>query len=355
MAMNVLEAIIDIALAAAPWLLAGLFLAGMVQAFMPPELLRRWAGGSGIGGIARAAVAGAPLPLCSCGAIPASLALYRNGVGRGPAVAFLIGAPGIGVDSVVITHALLGPFMMVARALGAVVTAISTGLLVARSVGGRARAAAPQATGCCAGGCAGARSAGAAESPASARIPFAARLRRGLEYGLGDLLDDIGVWMLAGLVLAGVLMAFVPPQALASHASGLPAMLLMAVVGIPLYICATAATPVAAGMLVAGVSPGTVLVFLLAGPMTSMATLGVLRREMGNAALGLYLCGIVVSTVALGLLVDWLHVRSGIDIAAQLGTTAELLPAWLQWTALSALILLAVRPLRRAAVRYLPA
>jgi len=351
--MNVGHEILTIALTAAPWLLLGLFVAGLVHALIPPQALRRWVGGRGFGGIARAAVIGAPLPLCSCGAIPTALTLYRNGAGRGPSVAFLIGTPGIGVDSVIITQALLGPFMMVARALGAVVSAITTGLLVART--GRSVPTPAQATtaGCGSGGCCSGGTGRAAETCAAEGL--GERLRGGIVYGFTDLLDDISGWMLAGLVVAGVLIALVPPQALATYGSGLLPMLLMAVVGVPLYICATAATPVAAGMLVAGVSPGTVLVFLLAGPMTSMATLGLLHREMGKAALATYLAGIVGSTVALGLLVDVIHVQSGIDVASQIGAVRELLPAWLQWAALVIIVALAVRPVRRAAARHLPA
>ena len=349
--MNVLQEILSLALAAAPWLLLGLFVAGLVHAFMPRALLQRWAGGRGIGAITRAAVIGAPLPLCSCGAIPAALSMYRNGADRGPSVAFLIGTPGIGVDSVIITYALLGPFMMVARALGAVVTAIGTGLLVARTGSPSPIRSTASASACPSACCGSSESTAPAEPARTDNGPLRERMRKGIAYAFGDLLDDISLWLLIGLVLAGVLIAFVPAQALASYGSGLLPMLLMAVIGVPLYICATAATPVAAGMLVAGVSPGTVLVFLLAGPMTSMAMLGVLRREMGNAALGCYLFGIVVTTVAIGLLVDLLHTHSGISIVAQVTAIEGLLPQWLKAAALILLVLAAVRPLRRAAAR----
>ena len=131
--MIIVNEILSIALTSAPWLLIGFFAAGLIKAFVPDELLQRLVGGSSLTCIARAAVIGAPLPLCSCGAIPTALALYRGGAGRGPTTAFLIGTPGIGVDSLAITYALLGPFMALVRASGAVITAIVTGLLVATS------------------------------------------------------------------------------------------------------------------------------------------------------------------------------------------------------------------------------
>jgi uncharacterized protein len=345
--MTFLHETLSIALAAAPWLLLGLLAAGLVKALIPEAMLQRWLGGRGLGAVSRAAVIGAPLPLCSCGAIPTALALHRGGAGRGPATAFLIGTPGIGVDSVAISYALLGPFMMAARALGAVSTAIATGMLVgAARETGMPRHGATQ-TDCCSGGC---------DAPAQegSEQPMYTRLAGGLRYAFTDVLDDISVWLLIGLLVAGIMIAFMPPEALAAYGSGLLPMLFMALVGVPMYICATAATPIAAGLILAGVSPGTALVFLLAGPITSMATLGVLRREMGNGALARYLTGIVVSSVLLGMVADLLVTRAGLDIAGQMGAARELLPEWLGWIALVFLVVLAVRPARQALGRTLP-
>lgn len=337
--MTLLHEILSIALAAAPWLLLGLGAAGLVKAFIPESLLQRWLGGCGLSAVSRAAVIGAPLPLCSCGAIPTALALHRGGAGRGPATAFLIGTPGIGVDSLAISYALLGPFMTVTRAGAAVVTAIATGMLVGTTRDTPATAAAP-AHGCCAGHCNGTNA-----QPSAAPSP-GARLADGMRYAFTDVLEDIGAWLLAGLVIAGVMVTYIPPQALAAHGGGLPAMLVMSLVGIPMYICATAATPLAAGMIMAGVSPGTALVFLLAGPVTSMATLGVLRRAMGTSALVRYLTGILVSSIALGLLVDVFLAYTETDIVTQMSAAGELLPDWLEWTALAVLILAALPPVR---------
>jgi uncharacterized protein len=339
--MRLLLPMLDVALDAAPWLLLGLLAAALIHALIPDRLLQRWVGGDGIRAVTRAAVIGAPVPLCSCGAIPTALALHRGGAGRGPTTAFLIGTPGIGVDSLSITYALLGPFMAVVRALGAVVTAVATGLLVG-TTGGPAR---PRA----------ARPLPLAPDPAAqdrglgmARPALSERLHAGMHYAFGELWDDISTWVFAGLLLAGILLALVPSQALAGVGSGLLPMLLVAVIGVPLYICAAAATPIAAAMLLTGVSPGTALIFLLAGPITSLATLGVLRRAMGSRALVLYLVGVIGTSLLLGVLLDVLVAQAGIDVLAQLGTAGELLPAPAEWVALAVLVLLAVRPVRRA-------
>ncbi|MBS3801042.1 MAG: SO_0444 family Cu/Zn efflux transporter [Thioalkalivibrio sp.] len=341
MMVDVLEASLGMALTAAPWLLLGLLAAGGIKGLLPERVLQRWLGGAGLVATARAAVVGAPLPLCSCGAIPTALALHRGGAGRGPTTAFLIGTPGVGVDSVAISYALLGPLMAVARALGAITTAISTGMLVGRTRDHTAGATAkPGCDGCC-----GDSDTACTETAASRR--FSDRLRDGLGYAFHDVLDDIRLWLLLGLLVAGLLLTLVPPETLAGHGSGLPAMLVMAVIGIPMYLCATAATPIAVALLATGVSPGTVLVFLLAAPITSLATLGVFRRELGSVALVLYLAGIGVTTIALGLALDATLAHTGLEIVPRIAATGQLLPGWLEWGALTALVVLATPVLRQ--------
>ena len=338
--MKLVSELLSIALTAAPWLLLGLVIAGLIKAWMPEHLLQRWMGGRGLGSITRAAVIGMPLPLCSCGAIPTALALHRGGAGRGPTTSFLISTPGVGVDSVLLTSVLLGPVMALARVLGALVTAIVTGVLVGFT---KSPVVAPvAASGCCASKSCG-------ESHAHSEAPAGGWQRSwaGLRYAFSDLLDDISAWVFAGLLLAGVLVTLVPPNTMAGFSGGLVALMLMAVIGIPLYICAAAATPVAAGLLLAGISPGMALVFLLAGPITSMATLAILRRELGNQALAVYVGSVLLITVLIGWLFDITLGITGWNPMEQASQVQELLPAWLEWLALAVLALVAFRPLRK--------
>lgn len=338
--MKLVSELLSIALTAAPWLLLGLVIAGLIKAWMPEHLLQRWMGGRGLGSITRAAVIGMPLPLCSCGAIPTALALHRGGAGRGPTTSFLISTPGVGVDSVLLTSVLLGPVMALARVLGALVTAIVTGLLVGLT---KSPVVAPvTASGCCASkGC------GDGHVYSEAPVGRWQRSLAGLRYAFSDLLDDISRWVFAGLLLAGVLVTLVPPNTMAGYSGGLVALMLMAVIGIPLYICAAAATPVAAGLLLAGISPGMALVFLLAGPITSLATLAILRRELGNQALAVYLGSVLLITVLLGWLFDITLGITGWNPVEQASQVQELLPTWLEWLALAVLALVAFRPLRK--------
>lgn len=342
----VLQEILSIALTASPWLLVGLLASGFIKALISSDLLQRWLSGNGIKAVSRASIIGAPLPLCSCGAIPTAITIYRKGAGRGPTVAFLIGTPGIGVDSILITYALLGPLMALSRALGAVVSAINTGLLVALT--GSNSSDAPSTPAGCSGHCpSGTCPSDLGDFSDDKNSAWQSRVIDSMRYVFGELLHDIGLWILIGLVVAGFLMAYVSPEYLAVYGSGIWPMLLMAVVGIPIYLCATAATPIGAGLLAAGVSPGTVLVFLLAGPITSMATLEVLRREMGNAALFCYLAGIVLTAIGMGLIVEHVVVFWNIDVSAQVGAAKEILPEWFEWAALILLVFVSLPMVRK--------
>ena len=172
------------------------------------------------------------------------------------------------------------------------------------------------------------------------------RLVAGLRYAFTDLYDEIVWWLVLGLVVAGAVVTFVSPSLLAEIGSGLPAKLLMFLIGIPMYICATASTPLAASLLFAGVSPGTVLVFLLAGPATNLGTVGIIRREFGQRILVTYLATLAVFTIGAGLLTDVIVDALDVDIAAQLHERQHLLPLWLQLSAVLLLVLFAVPRLR---------
>lgn len=340
--MMIPETVLELTLLAAPWLLFGLVVAGLVKGLVPESRIQQWLSGKGFFPILRGAVLGVPLPMCSCGAIPTALALYRGGAGRGPTTSFLVGTPGAGVDSLSITLVLMGPFMMIARATGAVIAAVSTGLLTAMSGPGDSQTETPGTgyDGCCGDSCESAGS--ATEAPG---------LRSGMRYAFSDMLDDISLWIIIGLMVAGVLMTLTPPDGLAVLGSGVVPMLLMAVIGIPLYLCAAATTPVAAALMLEGLSPGTALVLMLAGPVTSLATLAIFQREMGGTALGLYLTGIILSTVGVGLATDWLIQALELDILTSVSAVQEWVPAFIEWLALAILIILGIPPLRKYLVK----
>lgn len=334
--------ILSVALSAAPWLLFGLLVAGLIKSFIPETMLQRWLGGRSFASIFRAALIGVPLPMCSCGAIPTAMALHRGGAGKGPTTSFLISTPSVGVDSILVTSVLMGPFIALARVIGAVLTAIVTGLAISISDREDLNPAPPESSSpCCAGSCSSKK----VTEQETQNLPV--RVKAGLKYAFSDLLDDMSRWMFVGLLLAGVLITWVTPENLSSLSDGILPLILMALIGIPLYICAAAATPIAAGLLLSGVSPGMALVFLLAGPVTSMATLAVYCRELGSRALLVYLVSIVLVSVTCGLCLNLFMQMMAIDPVIQASRIQDMMPVWIEVLSLLVFLFMAIKPLRK--------
>ncbi|MDD3311489.1 SO_0444 family Cu/Zn efflux transporter [Pseudodesulfovibrio sp.] len=308
---------------AAPYVLFGFFVAGLLKAFVPDSFMAAHLGGNGLGSVVKAALLGVPLPLCSCGVLPAALGLRRQGAGRGAATAFMIATPETGVDSMAVTWALIDPLMTVIRPVAALVTAVSAGWLVnvfPEKEPAPPPLAAPVAScGCQDCGCGG-------NDPAAPT--FAARFRSGMAFAFGEMIGDIGRWLLLGVVVAGVIGAAVPDDLLSSFAGGPLSYLVMLGVALPLYVCATASTPIAASLLLKGISPGAALVFLLAGPATNGATVTVMLKTLGRRATALYLASIVTCSLGLAFVVDRLYAALGLDIRAAVAEAGETLPHW---------------------------
>lgn len=330
----------------APWLVLGLLAAGLIKSFELERGIARWLGGRGFAPVARAAILGAPLPLCSCGVLPAALALRRNGASKGATISFLIATPETGVDSVALSYALLGPLLTVMRPVAAIISAMFAGLLVLGTDPSdhAAPSAPPPActkTNCC------------AKPPASPLpVSWRKRMMTGLGYAFGEILDDLALWLGLGLVVAALVQTLIPPASLAAWGGGWPAMLTMLLIGIPMYICATASTPLAAGLMLTGLSPGAALVFLLAGPATNMATLALVRREMGLSALAAYLTGITLGSLAFGFLTDALAHQLG-WVAPIPGQAAEWIPTPLAAACALLLLVFALRPAWQDLGRFL--
>jgi hypothetical protein len=300
----------------APYLLLGFFFAGVLSILISAEWVERHLGGRGLGQVLKASLFGVPLPLCSCGVLPVGASLRRQGASRGATTAFMLSTPQTGVDSIAVTYALLGPFIAVVRPLAALVTGFAGGALVHvadRHDDDEAAAAATATAGqasCSLDGCCD-------EEPAH-RHSFLDALR----YGFVTLPRDIGKALLVGVALSGVISALVAPDTLRSYlGGGVVPMLAAMAIGIPLYVCATASTPIAASLIVAGLSPGAALVFLITGPATNSASLVTLWKVLGRRATILYLVTVAVGALATGIAVDAL-VGSGLVPLSALVDTA---------------------------------
>lgn len=338
--------LLSLSLEAAPWLVLGLTLGGLMKALIPAAFLERHLKGSDLGSITKATLLGAPLPLCSCGVIPVALGLRKAGASKPATTAFLVSTPETGVDSISITYALMGPFMAVVRPIAALFSAIVAGLLVAlfdaEASGEKPKSepvtccgCEPKKTSISEPGCC------AHESPPAPNP--AGKAWEGIRYAFTSLLDDIVFWLVIGMLFAAATKTFLPADFLAQWGQGITAMLVMLLAGIPMYICATASTPVAAGLMIAGVSPGVALVLLLTGPATNISTLGVIGRELGWRTMWIYLAAVGVTAILAGLIVDAVVNAIQLNIPAQLQYAHSSLPVWLEWGTLLLLVAIALR------------
>jgi uncharacterized membrane protein YraQ (UPF0718 family) len=304
----------------APYLLFGYLFAGLIHIFINQEMVSKHLGKSNIFSVIKASLFGIPLPLCSCGVIPAAMSLRKEGASRGAVLSFLISTPTTGVDSIFATYSLMGGLFTIYRIIASFVTGVLSGiganLLIKEPM-------APQ------------------EEKSKCKLcpeehehvhPVSHKLKGGFTYAFGDLLSDTGGPLLLGLLVGGVLTYFLPGDFISRYlGSGIMAMFVMLVVGTPMYVCATASIPIAAALILKGINPGAAFVFLVAGPATNVVTMTVVAKSLGKGALAIYLGSIAFSSIALGLLLDKIYVYfyQGEAVRTML-PHRELLPPWLE-------------------------
>ena len=346
--MEVFRQSVNLLFASAPYIIFGLLVSGLLRVFLNPNLVSRHLGQGRFGSVFKAAFLGIPIPLCSCSVLPAAVTLKKQGANNGATTAFLISTPESGVDSIAVSWALLDPIMTVARPVSAFIAASAAG--IAENLFGAStvsQAAKPDLScpvdGCCSGvDC----------SPEEHRKhhSLVEKLRAGVKFAFGEVWGDMAGWFFIGLLIAGLVMAFLPPDILGKYlGGGMGSMLIMLAAGIPIYICATASTPIAAALILQGVSPGAALVFLLAGPATNVTSLTVLFGVLGKRAAAIYLTTIALSAIAFGMAVDAVYAFLGLSSTAMMGKAGEAFPPWIGWASAALLLIFSVKPLTSAA------
>ena len=315
LALRFVDGTWDVLAESAPYLLFGCLVAGLIHGFLPTEAVARHLGSGRLSSVVKAALVGIPLPLCSCGVIPAALNLRKKGASRGAVVSFLISTPETGVDSIALSWVLLGPVMTLFRPLAAFVTAVAAGVLENFITGPEAPATQASSCGCC-------------SAEHSQDQSFREKLREGLRFAFGDLLKDLAPWLGAGFAVAGLITAAVPDGFVGRYLGPGPlSYLAMLALGVPLYICATASTPIAAALLLKGLSPGAALVFLLAGPATNATTITALSGTLGGRTTARYVLAISAVSVGMGALLDTLYAGPALATLRYAGAGGEVLPA----------------------------
>jgi len=273
----------SVLLSLAPWLLVGMGVAGFLHVVLPPRFLEQQL--QGLGGVFKAVVLGVPLPLCSCGVIPAGLGLKRDGASDGATIGFLISTPQTGVDSILVCAAFLGwPFTLFKVAVAGI-TGVLGGSLSHWFGGPRVLL----------------------DSGSSAARSESRTWKDGVDHAL-FVLRSIWGWLVVGVLASAAIQTWLPPSFFAGSMAwgGLVATLGVLLISLPLYVCATASVPIAAALVAGGMPAGAAIVFLMAGPATNVATIGAILRGFGARILGIYLSTLVVCSVLAAQLFDYL-------------------------------------------------
>ncbi len=271
-----------------PYLLLGFFFAGLLYAFMPRQKIEKYFSGNTLKSSVLASLFGVPLPLCSCGVIPTGTALYKNGASKGGTVSFLISTPQTGVDSILATFSLLGLPFAIIRPLAALITGITGGIITGKITPNEKENTIPQVE-------------------TEVKRTFIQKVKAVFQYGFVAFIQDISKWLVIGLVLAAIISALIPDGFF--ELLNLPPilqMLMILTVSIPMYICATGTIPLAAILILKGLSPGAAFVLLMAGPATNAATITMIGKVLGKKSLFAYLGTIIAGALIFGLVIDYL-------------------------------------------------
>lgn len=322
-----LVALWDLTLEMSPYLLLGFLIAGILFIYFPKEKITKYLGKNNFRSILNAALIGVPLPLCSCGVIPTGISFYKNGASKGSSVSFLISTPQTGVDSILATYSLLGLPLAIIRPIIALVTGVIGGL-VTNSVEKRdllSTNTTPVEK--------------IAETPVKGN-----RLKKMMHYAFVEFLQDISKWLIIGLLLAALMAVIIPDDFFTTYLGNeYLSMLIVLIASIPLYVCATGSVPIAAVLLMKGLSPGAAIVFLMAGPATNAATITVIGKVLGRKTLMSYLISIIGGAIIFGVLVNEFLPREWFTsyiVQVQDGHGSHLLPHWMKVASSILLILL---------------
>ena len=272
-----------------PYILLGFLIAGILHVFVKESVLLRHLSGNGLKTVVKAAAIGIPLPLCSCGVLPTAVSLRRGGASKAATTSFLIATPQTGVDSIAATYSLLGLPFALTRPVAALLCAVFGGTAVGRMCPDKETVA---------------------EHCATTNEKDCRKLHRkvmdSVKYGFCDMIDSIGKWLVIGLVIATLITVFVPSEWFVGlREFPIAAMLLMVLIAVPMYICATGSIPIAMSLMLKGLTPGVAFVLLMAGPAANFASIVILNRTQGAKATAIYVVSVVLTAIAFGCLIDY--------------------------------------------------
>ena len=282
-----------------PYILLGFFIAGLLHAFVKPEMMARHLSGNGIKPVLKAALFGIPLPLCSCGVLPTSVSLRRQGASKGATTSFLIATPQTGVDSIAATYSLLGLPFAILRPVAALFGAFIGGLSVSKFDSDDKDPVSNANLSQC-----------HISPQETTNSSFLAKMTEAVRYGFVDMVSSVGKWLVIGLIIAAVITVAVPDELfLGLSRYPILAMLLMVVIAVPMYICATGSIPIALSLICKGLTPGVGFVLLMAGPAANFASVMILNKNLGKRTTFIYVMSVIVTAIFFGIVIDYLLPR----------------------------------------------
>ncbi len=326
-----LNALVDLSNAKAPYILFGLIFAGILHELVPDTIVKNHLGKDSVWSVIKATIFGIPLPVCSCGVLPLAISIKKSGASNGSTLSFLISTPITGVDSILATYGMFGWAFTIYRVITSIIISIISGILanfygekeeelvkdvkpvfsitrptvlgqgvMSFSVSQAPKALVIEEKDCC-------------SSLSVEKKSFTNLIQDAFVYAFGKLLSDIASPLLVGLILGAFIAIAIPENLsiLLLEYSWLSYIIVIAI-AVPMYVCATASLPIAAGLILAGVTPGAAFVFLSAGPATNTVTIGVVKKMLGTRTLYIYLGTIIIGSVLFGFGLD--YILSGVDV-----------------------------------------
>lgn len=347
-----MEEIIHIINEMSPYLLLGFLLAGLMHAFIPQKYYSKYLAKPNFKSVVNATLFGIPLPLCSCGVIPTAMSLRKEGASKGAATSFLIATPQTGVDSIIATSSLMGLPFAIIRPIAALITAIFGGTLVNKLDNNTEEHHEEHHEDEHECEChhehheheCGCHHEHEHEHPTT----FFQKIKSALQYGYVEMMEDIGKWLIVGLIVAGLITVFVPTEVFkVFNENTILSMLLVLAIAVPMYVCATGSIPIAVALIMKGLTPGAGLVLLMAGPACNMASMLVVKKVMGTKTLIIYLASIIIGSIVFGAAIDFMQFNGIMDFTANLVNTThcEEGSGWIEWTSTGILVALLINAL----------
>jgi len=314
-----------------PYLLFGFFFAGLLHVFFSLDTIAKHLGKNSFGAVVKASMLGIPLPLCSCGVIPAAMSLKQKGASKGAVISFLISTPVTGVDSILATYSLMGLLFAIYRIIASFITAVLSGILSNIFFRNDKPKPTPVSETTCEH----------CKMAAERKLTLKEKTSSLFNYAFVELFNDISLWLVIGIFIGGIISFIIPDDFISRYIQNeWLSMIIMLLIGIPMYICSTGSLPIAAALMLKGLNPGAAFVFLVAGPATNAVTITIVSKELGKGAAALYLLSISVCSILMGWLLNEIWNWFQMEGAHFVLKPMEMLPPWVNIVSSIILIIL---------------